>query len=272
MAVISRILLLSVMSVCLSGGLYAQKPLILPKHVIDSLAASREVRSELLTFDALVVDLGEIADDGVLRTCEFAFENGTADTVKINRVTTSCGCLSYTLAEKVFPPGSKGRLVARYDPSNRIGPFEQRINLYSGEGFSPDAVLKVKGKVSPEHVSANYRHAMGNLRMSRKEIDFGEVSSNQSREESIICVNAGTEPVSLRPFAPMTLDCITFRTIPEVIGPGCEAELVIGIIADKIPEKTGDEYRLTLILDGVDAIPSDRSIQLRFVYKKEKSF
>ena len=52
---------------------HAQGPIMLPKHVLDSIAQSRVAKSELLHSDALHIDLGGISDDGVIKECEFNF-------------------------------------------------------------------------------------------------------------------------------------------------------------------------------------------------------
>ena len=242
---------------------------MLPKHVLDSIAQSRAAKSELLHFDALQIDLGNITDDGVLRNCEFNFTNNTLDTVKIDKVTTSCGCLTFMLSEKVIPPGSRGRLVARYNPHNHIGPFEQRVNLYAYGSPTPMTVLKVKGRVADKESESGYPFAMGTLRLSNRTISFGNLSDMPTKTVTVSCVNTGDKPVKLTPYAPMAPAWIHFRTIPEIIQPGAEAEIEISIKTDQIPERFYGSQRLNLILDGIEARPSDKSLQLQYVYKEK---
>ena len=59
----------------------------------------------------------------------------------------------------------------------------------------------------------------------------------------------------LPPYARLT-------TEPEVIEPGDEADLVITIIADKIPATMSESFTFPVILEGLDARPSDRTIQV----------
>lgn len=263
--------LLTLLTFCIAPfiGVYAQGPIMLPKHVLDSIAQSRVAKSDLLYFDALQIDLGSITDDGVLRDCEFNFTNKTLDTVKINRVTTSCGCLTFILSDKVIPPGSRGRLIARYNPHNHIGPFEQRINLYAYGSSTPMTVLKVTGRVADKYSESDHSYAMGILRLSDKTISFGDLSDTPTKTVTISCINTGDKAIRLRPYAPMAPSWIHFKTIPEMIQPGTEAEIEISIKTDQIPERYYGSQRLNLILDGIEARPSDKSLLLQYVYKEK---
>ena len=263
--------LLTLLTFCIAPfvGIYAQGPIMLPKHILDSIAQSRVAKSELLHFDALQIDLGNIADDGVLHDCEFNFTNKTLDTVKIDKVTTSCGCLTFMLSDKVIPPRSRGRLIARYNPHNHIGPFEQRVNLYAYGSPAPMTVLKVTGRVADKEFESGYPYAMGTLRLSDKTISFGDLSDTSEKTITISCINKGEKEVRLRPYAPMTPGWIHFRTIPETIQPGTEAKIEISIITDQVPERFYGSQRLNLILDGIEARPTEKSLLLQYVYKEK---
>ena len=51
-------------------------------------------------------------------------------------------------------------------------------------------------------------------------------------------------------------------TEPEVLQPGDEADLVITILADKIPSTMPATFSFPVVLEGLDARPSDRTIQV----------
>lgn len=52
-----------------------------------------------------------------------------------------------------------------------------------------------------------------------------------------------------------------FRTEPEVIKPGQEADIVISVDASKLVGKP-EKFRAPLILDGVTGRPSDRTLSI----------
>ena len=130
-------------------------------------------------------------------------------------------------------------------------------------------VLKVTGRVEDKNSESGHPYAMGPLRLSDKTILFGDLSDTQTKTVTVSCVNTGDKPVRLRPYAPMAPAWIQFRTIPETIQPGTEARIEISIITGQIPERYYGSQRLNLILDGIEARPSDKSLLLQYVYKEK---
>lgn len=55
----------------------------------------------------------------------------------------------------------------------------------------------------------------------------------------------------------------SFHTEPEVIPPGSEADLVIKVDGRKLPETVKDMFKFSIILEGLDTKPSDRTIQVK---------
>lgn len=101
---------------------------------------------------------------------------------------------------------------------------------------------------------------MGVLRLKQAKASITEVKPGTEPEARILCGNSGDKPLRissllLPPYARLT-------TEPEVIEPGDEADLVITIIADKIPATMPESFTFPVILEGLDARPSDRTIQV----------
>ena len=55
----------------------------------------------------------------------------------------------------------------------------------------------------------------------------------------------------------------TFRTEPEVISPGSEADIVITIDASLIPVEKGRSFTFPIIIEGVEGQPSDRTLNIK---------
>ena len=60
----------------------------------------------------------------------------------------------------------------------------------------------------------------------------------------------------------------TFRTEPEVIQPGSEADIVVTIDASLIPAGKEKTFTFPIIIEGVDARPSDRTLNIKVNYTK----
>ena len=61
---------------------------------------------------------------------------------------------------------------------------------------------------------------------------------------------------------------VSFRTEPEVIDPGCEADIVIGIDADVFLTAGNGNKSFRLIVEGVGGKPSDRTIPVNVAMDK----
>ena len=62
----------------------------------------------------------------------------------------------------------------------------------------------------------------------------------------------------------LNLPCfVTFRTEPEVISPGSEADIVVTIDALLIPADKDSSFTFPLVLEGVDGQPSERTLNIK---------
>ena len=76
--------------------------------------------------------------------------------------------------------------------------------------------------------------------------------SGKRPSERILCGNSGNQ--SLRLSAAESIpEFATFRTEPEVISPGSEADVVITIDASLIPVEKGRSFTFPIIIEGVEA-------------------
>ncbi len=81
-----------------------------------------------LKWERLRADLAATPKDKSVETV-FAFQNDGATTVTIEAVKSSCGCTIATLEKKVYAPGEKGELRARFDIGQRRGPQAKTISV-----------------------------------------------------------------------------------------------------------------------------------------------
>lgn len=226
--------------------------------------ALKKDADKILSFDKTVVKIGTITeDDKPVNVC-FNFTNVWNDKICIERVSTTCGC---TLADFTFgwiKPGEKGEIKLTYNPFNHPGTIDTNAFVYLlGLGKLPVAKLTLLGMVMPEKDAwARFPYVMGELRMKRKYVEFNELKTGQAPSERILCGNSGTVP--LKPTALMLPSFASFYSEPEVIDPGCEADLVITIDESKIPEVKGNDFSFPIILENVGiGKPSDRTIMVK---------
>lgn len=237
-----------------------------------ALPVTVNAQEELLKFEHPLIDAGTMTEDDAPRTFTFVGKNVSKKILHITQVRTTCGCTSSYVRGDVMKPGDTCQVQITFTPNRYPGTINTGAYLYLKEVEGQPAVkLALTGKVLPGADQwARYPHKMGALRLKQAKASITEVKPGTEPEARILCGNSGDKPLRissllLPPYARLT-------TEPEVIEPGDEADLVITIIADKIPATMPESFTFPVILEGLDARPSDRTIQVvvKVKGKKEK--
>ena len=98
------------------------------------------------------------------------------------------------------------------------------------------------------------------MRLKQNRIEFREVNAGKRPSERILCGNSGNQ--SLRLSAAVIPEFAAFRTEPEVISPGSEADVVITIDASLIPVVCRS-FTFPIIIEGVGRELSDRTLNIK---------
>lgn len=243
----------------------AQRQIIVPERALDSIAKLAVPADCPLSFDLAVIDAGDVYEAQGIKEFRFNYTNRTQAPVRLDRVTSSCSCVSVRTASAIVEPGQSGKIIASFNPSRRFGAFEQRLNVYLNGSPKPSGVLVLKGNVIPADGLSGYPVAMGQVRLMRKNVSFGEVRPGEHREERIACVNKGSTSVTLGLFNGLSPEGFTVRTEPGTLNPGAEGDIVVGIDPASVPPMISASGKAVLFLEGVEAKPSDRSIEVEFI-------
>lgn len=258
-----RFMILSAL-MCCPGLLMAQGTHPLTRQEIDSLLNPSLLKGaeKLLEFEQTVINLGEMTEDDAPVTVKFAFRNIGTKPVVITKIHTDCGCTAAHTDKLQIQPGEKGTISVTYTPKNHPGTIDANTFVYSSlSDKQPLAKLVLLGNVQPGGDEwSRYPYVMGKLRLKQNKVTFHVgAGGNGKQTERILCGNSGTKDLKL---SVMNLpQYATFRTEPEIIKPGQEADIVISIDASKITRKT-KSFKAPLILDGVTGRPSDRTLTL----------
>lgn len=228
-------------------------------------------QNELLKFDRTLIDAGTMTEDDAPRTYIFTGRNVSRQTLYITQVKTTCGCTSSTVSIKELKPGAVFKVSITFTPNRYPGTINTGAFLYLCEAAgTPAAKLALTGKVLPgADVWARYPHKMGALRLKQSKVSISEVKPGTQPSARILCGNSGNK--ALRISSLLLPPYARLFTEPEVLQPGDEADLVITILADKIPSTMPTTFSFPVVLEGLDVRPSDRTIQVsvsRKVLKK----
>lgn len=220
-------------------------------------------QEELLKFDQPHIDAGTMTEADAPRTYTFVGRNVSRKVLHIAEVRTTCGCTSSFVKGDVMQPGDSCQVLITFSPNRYPGTINTGAFLYLKEVEGQPAVkLALTGHVLPgADVWARFPHKMGALRLKQSRLLIDEVLPGTEPSGRILCGNSGDKALRIRslflpPYARLT-------TEPEVIGPGEEADLVITILADKIPATMPQDFTFPVILEGLDARPSDRTLQVK---------
>lgn len=216
--------------------------------------------TKVLRVDSVAIDLGKMSetDSPVSRT--FCLRNVSNTSQRISHVRTSCGCTVATFDSSLVAPGDEMAVTLTYNPKNRPGTIDVDAFVYLESNVrQPMARLSLYGEVTDSDVWSHLPQSMGTLRLKRKEVRFAELPDRGRTTMRILCANSGVKPLKitsriLPPYA-------TLHTEPAVIAVGEEADLVITVDVDKLPQVEGT-IRSLLIVEGVGGKPSERTIQI----------
>jgi hypothetical protein len=99
---------------------------------------------------ATVYDFGPVKQGEVV-TAEIAMRNAGNSDLKIEAVSTSCGCTSAQVKPKVIPPGSDGTLIIHYDSGAHpdSGPVQRHIYIASNDPAKKEVEVIITADVRP---------------------------------------------------------------------------------------------------------------------------
>ena len=66
----------------------------------------------------------------------FVFHNSSKRSIKLTKVTTTCGCTAAQFTQKELNPGEKGEIVLTYHPDGHPGKLYTRAFVYTDQSSS----------------------------------------------------------------------------------------------------------------------------------------
>jgi hypothetical protein len=152
--------------------------------VLICLSCSRVFAAPVLQVENPKFDFGEVFQgEKVLHAFEF-FNKGD-ETLRIDRVRSSCGCTAVLVSEKILPPGGKGEIKANFDSTRFRGSVSKKIYLYSNDPVRPTMQFHIKGKV------------LEIVAIEPSQINFGKVTAEKPVTSTILLRNQGGKPLTL---------------------------------------------------------------------------
>ena len=229
---------------------------IIPRERLEGIANPRlSADSTSLAFDENYHKAVMNEDDGTA-VFRYTFRNVSRKAVEIKRLVTTCSCASAMSSRNRIEAGDTASILVRYDPKGHPGRFERRIFIYTQEGSSPAAILRLSVDVSQaSDFSSEYRYQMGTIRLRRTGVAFRKGERGQER---IPFVNLGGKAIRLECDRQLLPECLSFSVEPSVVEEGKEGEIIISYD----PGLTCPKDRMYVILTGLGIAPSRSSISV----------
>ena len=228
--------------------------------IVLSLMGLGHTWAQQLKFDCQLIDAGTMTEDDAPRTYSFVARNVSGSVHEISRVQTTCGCTKCSVSKMKLQPGDSCKIQLTFTPNGYPGTIDTRAFVYLKDaGTEPVAKIGLRGMVLPSaDIWYRFKYKMGALRLKQSKVTFSELKAGKKPEARILCGNSGKKPLRISSLVlPQYADV---RTEPAVIQPGEEADLVITLVVDKIPPAMKPDFTFPIILEGIDAKPSDRTI------------
>ena len=128
-------------------------------------------------------DFGEIFQgEKVLHVFEFINEGD--ETLKIDRVRSSCGCTAVMVSEKSIPPGGKGELQANFDSTRFRNDVSKTIYLYSNDPVRPVMQFQIKGTI------------LETVAVEPTQVNFGAVAAGEPVTSKVLLRNQGKKSLT----------------------------------------------------------------------------
>jgi hypothetical protein len=117
-------------------------------HEPPQPAATPEGPQPKIVFEELKYDFGEAM--GVEKVEHiYKFRNDGPGQLKVDKVSTTCGCTAALISSKEIPPGGKGEIKTTFTVGGRQGKQTKHIYVYSNDPTEPKACLVLEGTIIP---------------------------------------------------------------------------------------------------------------------------
>lgn len=255
---------LLVISLLLAGTIASAQGIVVPQHLLDSIANPPIERLECLKFDKETVDLGEIREDAEPVQAVFTLTNEGEKPVSILRISTSCGCTTALHEKSSIAAGASTQIRLFYNPKSQSGKQTRKAYIYTDASPAhPSAALSLKVKVLPGELPQGFPVLMGSLALSRKDVCFRFAPGEEKAVERIVCRNIGRKELRLRALDGFCPTWLKFRTEPQVILPGAEAEIILAANAQELPSEARTGFAL-VVINGLGGKPSERTLNVNY--------
>jgi len=212
---IGRLACLAVAGLFVVTALQAQKAPAAKAPVAKAPASKPLAAAPKIEISPETKDAGTVAK-GQLVEATFVVKNSGGSDLIISDARPSCGCTVASF-DKIIKPGQEGKIHSSVDTKSFSGPISKSVLVVSNDPDRPQMNLFIKAMVKP-FVDV----------LPQAFVRFSVIKGDNSTQDVILL----SEEKGFRP------------TVAETSQPYVKAEILPAGDKDKIPGRTGDQYKL----------------------------
>lgn len=224
-------------------------------------AKAQEKIGNVIEFDKLIHDFGDILESEKDLKCSFSFKNISKKPLVLYSVVASCGCTDVEWSKQPILPGKKSVISVNYTNEDGPYPFNKTLTLYIS-GTSNPIILRIKGVAYEEQkpIEEMYPLYFGPFSMRTNILECGNISQGGSRSDEIMVANRSSKPIKLD--FKIETPGLNLTVKPNPIPAKSSAQLVFTIKAQK--ELWGKNYYYAKpIVDGKEYAVSGKAQDLK---------
>ncbi|BDU73374.1 DUF1573 domain-containing protein [Mesoterricola silvestris] len=210
------------------------------------LVAAEAPAQPRLTVDSLVHDFGSVGR-GEKAVHRFRMTNTGTGTLRILRVTPSCGCTSTVLGKLELAPAETTDLEVTLNTEGYMGLVHKTLEVISNDVLEPGRILSVLARVAPDVTPGS------------AEVSFSDLKPGDHRKMSLRLKSGTSRPIFVKDVTLSEAPWLGVATRPE----GNDLFLDLELLASKLP-KTAPSGTDTIDLHVENPRPSTVSIRVRW--------
>lgn len=141
-------------------------------------------------------DFGVFKEENGKVSCQMRVVNTGTEPLIIINVQVGCGCTAIDYPQDAIQPGDTAAVTVTYNPSGRPGQFTKQA-IVSTNTVTRRTTLEITGNVIPTEATLNKQYPLkaGALRISQKNIPFGELIKGKNKTLYLSAYNASTDTI-----------------------------------------------------------------------------
>jgi hypothetical protein len=114
-----------------------------------SAAVMPAARAPRLSVEPAHFDFGQVRPQRTLQK-EFALRNFGASELRVEGVSTDCGCTAALLDDRVLPPGGRATLRVTFETRDSRGRVSRQVLVRSNDPRAPQQAIRLDATIVPE--------------------------------------------------------------------------------------------------------------------------